>query len=459
MIEAAVSIFVAAIGVLIYRRYRSVFCLPFFWTAYFLFQYLGFLQIRATRGGISYAYAAAAFGVFYLGLVAADFRLALHSSSGKNKAGDSPANHDSQQATPKRRKQSQATKIRLLFPVLPLNVGLFVSLLAATFVSIVFFNQRGIPILSSFPALAWVQSTSGVVNRLMTVFGPGCYASLGLVAWAIHRESGSRWAKAMMYQGLGLAIVSEALLASKAAAILIFIWFNILLFYLNKKREFRKSLLPLIIVVVPISFVIVAVRLMSIQGNWQAQDVVQTYYDRVTTEQAQPADFIFKYMDRFGPMQGGAIHREMERVKDQLTGRHKTPIPSEFVFDLMNRQSADITGLSAALTLYGTGYLEWGLAGMLLYSLLQGLIFGWVHRYLLRQETMNLIMLIFWGGILNYLMAVSGSGTILVSFEYVFLNAVPPLVLLLPFCGFFLFPLARRYRASEGRKVSSLPQA
>ena len=448
MSELALSIFVAAIIVLIYRRYRSVFCLPFFWAAYFPFQYLGLLQLRARYGGISYAYAAAAFGIFYVGLLAAD-HLVFHRSSSKRSKGEGhEADRNSQKPAPKLNQQPQKTKIRLMFPILPLNVGLFVSLLAATFVTVVFFANQGIPIFSSFPALAWVEATSGVVNRLMTVFGPGCYASLGLVAWAVHRESKSRAALAMMYLGLGLAILGQALLASKAAGILIFIWFNIVLFYLNKKREFRKSLVPLIIVVVPISAAIVATRLMSSMGYWKAGNVYQTYYDRVTAESAQPVDFILKYMNRFGPMHGGGMHLEVERIEEQLTGRTRTPIPSELVFDLMNDLPTNTTGLSAALALYGTGYLEWGLAGMLIYSLLQGLAFGWIHRYLLRQKTMNLVMLITWGGILGYMLAVSGTGTILVGLEGALLSIIPPLVLILPFCAFFRLPLARRYRTS-----------
>lgn len=455
MLEIIVSILVAAIIVLIYRRYRSVFSLPFFWVAYFVFQYLGFLQIRAERGGISYAYAAAAFGMYYVGLLAADAPSFIRNLFKSKRRGDHPIVRNSQERVSKPGLQLKKTRIKLLFPVLPLNIGLFVSLLGATLVTFIFFAQNGIPIFSSFPAMAWVQSTSGIINRIMTIFGPGCYASLGLVAWAVHRESGSRPAKAMMYLGLGLAILSDALLATKAAAILIFIWFNILLFYLNKKREFYKTLLPLIVVVVPVSAAIVAVRLMSSQGYWQSTSLYRTYYNRITTEQAEPADFIFKYLNRFGPLYGGGLHREVERIKDQITGRTRTSIPSEFVFDLMTDQSTNTTGLSAALTLYGTGYLEWGLLGMLFYSFLQGLGFGWVHRYLLRQETMNIIMLLFWAAILNYLLAVSGSGTIIVSFESVFMNTIPPLVLLLPFGFFFLLPMARRYNASVGRRVST----
>ena len=257
MLEIIVSIFVAAIAVLIYRRYRSVFSLPFFWTAFFLCQYMGFLQIRAEYGGISYAYAAIAFGMFYAGLLAADF-LVFYRSGRKNRSEGRETSRSYQESNSKPGKHSQGTRIKLLFPVLPLNIGLFAAVLGATFVSFVFFAENGIPIFSSFPAMAWVQSTSGVVNRLITVFGPGCYASLGLVAWAVHRQSGSRAAMAMMYLALGLAILAQALLATKAAAILIFIWFNIMLFYLNKKREIRKSLLPLIIIVVPISAAIVA---------------------------------------------------------------------------------------------------------------------------------------------------------------------------------------------------------
>ncbi len=454
MIELGVSVGVAAIVVLIYRRYHNVFCLPFFWAAYFLFQYLGFVQIRSDEGGISYAYGAAAFGMFYVGLLAADL-VDFYRSGKKGKSTDVETVRKPRELNPKPRKRHPGTRIRLLFPVLPLNIGLFVAILAATLVSLIFFADQGIPILSSFPALAWVESTRGFSNRLMSIFGPGCYASLGLVAWAVHRESGSRAAKIMMYLGLGLGILGQALLASKAAAILIFVWFNILLFYFNKKREFRKSLLPLIIVVVPVSFMIVAVRLISSQGFWRAGSVVQTYYDRVTSIQAAPADFVFKYMDRFGPMHGGAIHREVERIEDQLAGGTRTSIPSEFVYDLMNNLSTNTTGLSAALTLYATGYIEWGLAGMLIYSFLQGLVFGWVHRYLLRQETMNLAMVIVWGAVLSYLMAVSGGGTILVSLEYIFMASVPPLVLLLPFAIFFMLPMARNYGTIDRQKAAT----
>lgn len=453
MTELAVSIFMVAIIVQIYRRYRSVFSLPFFWAAEFALIYLGTVEIRTEFGGISYIYAAAAFGVFYLGLLAADFLVLYRAKSkkGKNGGRDSRLGEEEPAAGPRR--QPQGTRIKLLFPLLPLRLGLFVSLIGATFVSFIFFSQNGIPILSSFPALAWVQSTSGVVNRLMSIFGPGCYASLGLIAWAVHRETGSRAAKGLMYLGLGLAIISQALLATKAAAIMVFIWFNIMLFYLNKKREFRKSILPFLIVVVPISAAIVIVRSMSSQGYWETGSVFQTFATRLTTEAAGPLDFIIKYSNRWGPMHGGAMHMEVERIREQLTGRTRTPILSEFVFDLMGEQSTHATGLSAALTIYGTGYAEWGLAGLILYAFLQGLAFGWTHRYLLRLKKMNLISLLLWGGVVSYLIAVSGTGTILIGLEGIFADAVPPLVLLLPFCGFFLLPMARRYRSSASGRT------
>jgi len=262
-----------------------------------------------------------------------------------------------------------------------------------------------------------------------------------------------------MYLGLGLAILAQALLASKAAAIMIFIWFNVVLFYLNKKREFRKSILPFIIVVIPMSAAIVAVRLISTKGYWQSGNISHTFTSRVTTDAAAPLDFIFKYSNRFGPTRGGGMRRELARIKDQVTGGHKTPLLSEYVFDLMNDLPQSTTGLSSALTLEGTGYIEWGLEGLLLYSFVQGLVFGLIHRYLMKQEKTNLIMIIFWGAILSYAMSTSVSGTILVGFESVFVSSVPPLALLLPFSVFFLLPMARRYETPVSRKVSSVPQA
>lgn len=470
--EVIVSIFVAAVITAIYRRYRSLFCLPFFWAAVFALLYVGMLQIRATYGGSSYVYSAAAFGLFYVGLLVCDLipslsrlfqkRRSKNGSPGQarqvtgSKAPREPVGTqiDSRATGSKTRREPIGTKIELKFPVLPLNIGLFLSLSAAAIITSFFFAENGIPIFSSFPALAWVEATSGIVNRLMTVFGPGCFASLALVAWGIHRKSRSPAALAMMYMGLGFGILSQALLASKAAAILIFIWFNIVLFYMNKKRDFRKSVLPLLLIVVPVSAMIVAVRLMSTQGYWEPGSIYETYYQRLTTTSAEPADFIFKYMHRFGPMHGGAMHREVARIRDQLTDRPRTPILSEIVYNLMSGESTNKTGLSASLTIFGTGYMEWGIAGMLIYSFLQGLGFGWVHRYLMRQEKMNIFALIFWGAIINYLVGVSVSGTILVTLESVFFSIIPPLALLLPFCGFFFLPMARRYDTYTRRKTS-----
>lgn len=459
MIELGVSIGVAAVVFLIYRRYGSIFSLPFFWAAVFACLYVGLLEIHTESGGPSYLYGAFGFGMFFLGLLATDFIFLYRGRSAR--ARSKRQHSDRSKPGPEREpdKQSKPTRIRLHFPRLPLNVGLFVSLIGATYVTIIFFANEGIPIFSSFPALAWVQSTSGVINRLMTVFGPGCYASLGLVAWVVHRETGSRAAKALMYLGLGLAVLAQSLLASKAAAIMVFIWFNIMLFYLNKKRDFWKSVLPFLLVVVPISAAIVMVRLMSSYGYWQAGSISQTFVTRVTTEAAEPLDFIVRYSNRWGQMRGGALHLEVKRIKEQLTGQTKTPILSEYVFDLMSGQPTNTTGLSAALTLEGIGYAEWGLVGLLIYSFVQGLVLGFIHRYLLRQETMSVVMVIFWGSILNYVMAASVSGTILVGLEGALLGFVPPLILLLPFCLFFLLPVARRYKTSGGRRVSRVSEA
>jgi oligosaccharide repeat unit polymerase len=457
--ELTVSIGVALIIFLIYRRYRNIFSLPFFWAAVFACMFVGLLELHAEIGGSAYLYGAYGFGAYYFGLLAADFLFLLYDGKARAKDRHQHPKGNTPEAESKPDKTTEPTKLKLLFPSLPMNIGLFVSLIGASFITFVLFSNQGLPIFSSFPAMAWVQSTSGVVNRMMTVFGPGCYASLGLIAWAINREIGSRTAKGLMFVGLGLAILAQSLLATKAAAIMIFIWFNIMLFYLNKKRDFRKSILPFLIIVVPVSAAIVMVRLMSSYGYWQSGAVAQTFVSRVTTEAAEPLDYIVKYSDRWGPMHGGAMRLELQRIKEQLTGQTKTPILSEYVFDLMSNQPTNDTGLSSALTLAGTGYIEWGLAGLLLYSFLQGLVFGWIHRYLLRKETMNIVMLLFWGGILNYVMAASVSGTILVGLEGALLAALPPLILLIPFCLFFLLPVARRYRFRVDRRITRAHQA
>jgi len=109
------------------------------------------------------------------------------------------------------------------------------------------------------------------------------------------------------------------------------------------------------------------------------------------------------------------------------------------------------------LTPEGTGYIEWGMAGLMLYSFLQGLGFGLVHRYLIRQETMNLASLVVWGGIVSYGIQLSSTGVILVGLEGVTLSVLPPLALLLPFCVFFLLPMARRYRNTVRGTISRLP--
>lgn len=456
--EIAVSLFVAAIIAAIVWRYKTVFCLPFFWAALFAFIFLGLVQIHVQFGGPSYEYAAAGFAMFFLGLLAADFVFFLRRDKSKIRTRSLQVKQGSPTADPKPNGPPRPMRIRLLFPALPLSVGLFVSLLAATFVTIIFFASQGFPILASNPALAWVQSTSGVVNRLMTVFGPGCYAVLGLMAWAIHRETGSPMAKGMMYLGLGLAIVAQALLATKSAAILIYVWFNILLFYMNKKREFWKTVLPLIVIVVPVSAIIVAVRMVSYQGYWQAEGIYQTYADRLTTMAADPLDFTFKYIQRFGgPMHGRALHLEMKRINEQLTGAPKTPVISEYVYNLMQGLPPDSVDLSVTLTPEGTGYIEWGMAGLLLYSFLQGVGFGLVHRYLYRKEAMNLVSLVVWGGIVSYGIQLSSTGIILVGLEGVALSILPPLVLLVPFCMFFLLPMARKYRNTGDRRIGRFP--
>ena len=458
MVELAVSMSVIVVAVFIFIRYKNAFSLPFFWAAYFACVYLGLLQIHAQSGGSSYLYAAEGFGMYFLGLLVAEVLFFYRPRNKKIRNKHRHSRRKPEDPNPKPPQQPQPTRIRLLFPTLPLNVGLFVSLVCASIVSFVLFVQNGIPIFTSFPALAWIQSTSGIVNRIMTVFGPGCYAILGLIAWAIHRETGSPMSKGMMYLGLGLAISSSALLASKAAAILVFIWFNIMLFYLNKKRELWKTILPLIIIVVPVSAAIVAVRMVSTQGYWETTGIFETYYERLTTEAAEPLDFIFKYMNRYGPMHGRAMRREAARIRDQLAGGHKTPLVSEVVYDLLNAESTNTTGLSAALTLSGMGFVEWGMAGMLIYSFLQGLVFGLVHRYLLTREKMDIIVLTIWGSIVSYLTAASVGGSVLLGLESVPLIAVPPVILFVPFSILFLLPLAKRYGASVGRRVPRLPQ-
>ena len=156
-------------------------------------------------------------------------------------------------------------------------------------------------------------------------------------------------------------------------------------------------------------------------------------------------------------MHGRALHLEMKRINEQLTGAPKTPVISEYVYNLMQGLPPDSVDLSVTLTPEGTGYIEWGMAGLLLYSFLQGVGFGLVHRYLYRKEAMNLVSLVVWGGIVSYGIQLSSTGIILVGLEGVALSILPPLVLLVPFCMFFLLPMARKYRNTGDRRIGRVP--
>jgi len=397
--------------------------------------------------------------MYFLGLLVSELFFFYRPGRKRSRNRNRNKDHNSQGPASTPSKQPRPTRINLLFPALPLSVALFVSLSVATFVTIIFFAVQGFPILASNPALAWVQSTSGIINRLMTVFGPGCYAVLGLMAWAIHRETGSRAARAMMYLGLGLSVIANGLLATKSAAIMVFVWFNILLFYMNKKRELWRTILPLLIIVVPISAGIVAARMMSTQGYWETAGIFETYYKRLTTIAAEPLDFTFQYMNRFGPIHSRGFIMEAKRIREQLTGAPKTPVLSEYVYNLMEGLPPGEVNLSVTLTPQGTGYIEWGILGLLLYSFLQGVGFGLVHWYLFRQERMNIVSLVVWSGAISYGIQLSSTGIILVGIEGVMLQIIPPLLLLLPFGAFFLLPMARRYRSAGGRRMARFPQA
>jgi hypothetical protein len=163
-------------------------------------------------------------------------------------------------------------------------------------------------------------------------------------------------------------------------------------------------------------------------------------------------------MNRFGPIHEQGFIMEARRIREQLTGAPKTPVLSEYVYNMMEGSPPGSVDLSVTLTPQGTGYIEWGMAGLLLYSFLQGLGFGLIHRYLYHQETMNLVSLVVWGGILSYGIQLSSTGIFLVGLEGILLQVVPPLVLLIPFGAFFLLPMARRYRSAAGGKISRLPQ-
>ncbi len=163
-------------------------------------------------------------------------------------------------------------------------------------------------------------------------------------------------------------------------------------------------------------------------------------------------------MSRFGPMHGRGLRLEAKRIWEQLTGQPKTPVLSEYVYNLMNDMPPNGVDLSVTLTPMGTGYVEWGLMGLLLYSFLQGLGFGFIHRYLYHAETLSIISLVLWGGILNYAILVSSTGIILVGIEGYALSVIPPLALLAPFSLFFLLPLARRYRESFAVNAAGNPR-
>src|SRR5690242_10681724 len=130
LLEIPVSIFVAVVIVAIYRRYRTLFCLPFFWAAVFALLYLGMLQIRAEDGGSSFYSAAAAFGLFYVGLIGFDlipfFRRMLNKTEAK--PGNKPPDQGSPGNGSRARRKPAGTRIDLIFPVLPLNIALFLSL-------------------------------------------------------------------------------------------------------------------------------------------------------------------------------------------------------------------------------------------------------------------------------------------------------------------------------------------
>ncbi len=108
---------------------------------------------------------------------------------------------------------------------------------------------------------------------------------------------------------------------------------------------------------------------------------------------------------------------------------------------MMEGSPPDSVDLSVTLTPQGIGLIEWGMAGLLLYSFLQGLGFGLVHRYLYHQETLNLVSLVLWGGIVSYCIQLSSTGILLVGLEGIVLavgpssGTAPPFLRLLPVAG------------------------
>jgi len=250
-----------------------------------------------------------------------------------------------------------------------LRFSLITFFLIALGIAIYRILEFGIPLFERNWYTAGIESSTGVLNRLLFNTGVESLIIMSLLAYGLYKSTNDGRFKSMTAVFFVSYMVFQTLNGGKSTAVMPFVLFGMAIFYLDRKIPVKLLIGAGVVVVTLVLF---------IGAFWAASlspwDIVPIFYERVTSVAALHLDYLlYDWASNHSFELGNTVWLELKRFVAQLTNFPKEPLFNEFIGNLRSGHALDqVTGVSPELSFFGTAYANFGVLGAILGSLVLG---------------------------------------------------------------------------------------
>jgi len=421
---------------LIYRLSGGLLAVPFLIFIYIVLLYLGTLHFYFSEGHLSFVFVFF-MALFYLaGICLAHLKFNFGRSS-------------------------ISTEQLMIFTPLHravLKFSLITVFLIALGIAIYRIFEFGIPLFKRNWYTTGIQSSTGVLNKLLFNTGVESLIVMSLISYGLYKSEKDGRFRSLAAVFFISYLVFQTLNGGKSTAIMPFVLFGMAIFYCDRKIP-RKLLIMAGLCVLVLVLFIGAFWAVSFSPS----DILPIFYERVTSIAAIHLDYVlYGWAPNHSFEFGNTIWLELKRFIAQVTSVPKEPLFNEFIGNLrVGASLSRVTGVSPELSLFGMAYANLGLLGAILSALVFGYFVQWINLYLLSRRSMNLFSFTLLVYFMFKLLAYVRGGNTFITLQTFFIAVVPAftIIAIVYFCLALPFPHALRWRknrlALSTRRVNS----
>jgi len=216
----------------------------------------------------------------------------------------------------------------------------------------------------------------------------------------------------------------SGLLTGGKSAVFVLIVFTSLLHYYSFRSFLSIKLFSMVFLALTVFVFFFVNYVPNFLGS--VEGILDLIVKRIFTVPASQLSYVMHHWSGSESFQFGyTFIEEVARVFSQIGIYDKVPLTNEVIANRIAGRDEDIIITGAAYTVFGNGYINFGLAGMYMYAVIFAIIITKIHNQLIAKKSISLVrfsMYIFF--LFQLFNIILGSGNIILQMESVILNLI-----------------------------------